>query len=173
MRTCTQCGALMQFARYLIHPAGDDPASPRLCASCYEDWEYAAGLRALYREARELLDGAAAPGRRPLRVLDTETTGLGEQDEPVEVAIVDGLTGAILLDTRLRPLAPISPGADAVHSVSESELQDAPALADIWSRVCELLSGALASHGASSSSLCSACSGYLRPCEQAVASEPR
>jgi Exonuclease len=143
MRTCTQCGALAQSARHLIRPAGDDPASPRLCTRCYEAWEYAAGLRALYHEARELLDRAAAPGGRPLRVLDTETTGLGEQDEPIELAIVDGLNGAVLLDTRLRPLAPISPGAYAIHGISASELQDAPALADIWSRVCELLSGAL------------------------------
>jgi DNA polymerase III epsilon subunit-like protein len=133
----------VQSMRRLIHPAGDDPASPRLCASCYEDWEYVASLRALYHEARGLLEHAAAPGGRPLRVLDTETTGLEEQDEPIELAIVDGLTGAVLLDTRLRPLAPISPGAYAVHGVSSSELQDAPALADIWSRVCDLLSGAL------------------------------
>jgi DNA polymerase-3 subunit epsilon len=100
-------------------------------------------LRAVYLEARELLEHAAAPGARPLRVLDTETTGLEEQDEPIELAIVDGLTSVVLLDTRLRPPTPISPGAYAVHGVSSSEIQDAPALADIWGRICELLSGAL------------------------------
>jgi DNA polymerase III epsilon subunit-like protein len=100
-------------------------------------------LRALYHEVRKLLEHAAARGARPLRVIDTETTGLEEQDEPIELAIVDGLSGAVLLDTRLRPLAPIAPGAYAVHGISSLALQDAPALADIWSRICELLSGAL------------------------------
>ncbi|HEV2460879.1 MAG TPA: 3'-5' exonuclease, partial [Ktedonobacterales bacterium] len=56
---------------------------------------------------------------------------------------VDGRTGAVLLDTRLRPSVPISPEAYAVHGIYAEDLQEAPTLAEVWTRVRTLLRGAL------------------------------
>lgn len=86
----------------------------------------------------ERMDAAA-----PLRILDTETTGLDLDAEPIELTIVDGRCGAVLLDTRLRPTVPISEDAYAVHGISAADLREAPTLASVWLRVCELLHDAL------------------------------
>lgn len=149
-RTCTACGRVVQSARRLHTPldgSGADPASsterPRLCDMCCEAWQYRAALRALYRGARELLEGRGVAEGRPVRILDTETTGLDMDAEPIELAILDGASGAVLLDTRLRPAAPISPDAFAVHGIAAEALRDAPVLPDVWPRVRELLRGAL------------------------------
>jgi hypothetical protein len=54
--------------------------------------------------ARELM------GRQDWVLLNTETTGLGPDDEVVEIAVLDP-TGRALLDTLVRPPRPIPPAA--------------------------------------------------------------
>jgi DNA polymerase III epsilon subunit-like protein len=61
--------------------------------------------------------------RRPL-YLDTETTGLGRDDEIVEIAILEH-DGTPLIDTRLRPLKPIPPEATRVHGIGPLDVQQA------------------------------------------------
>ncbi|MGW5353345.1 3'-5' exonuclease [Streptomyces sp. NPDC004031] len=68
-----------------------------------------------------------APGRAVL--VDTETTGI--PGHLVEVAAVDCATGDVLLDTLVRPGEPISPGARAVHGITDAEAADAPTLATV------------------------------------------
>ena len=50
--------------------------------------------------------------------LDTETTGIGHGHQIVEIAVKDGLTGKVLLDTLVRPTRDIDPKAQAVHGIS-------------------------------------------------------
>ncbi|HEV2459954.1 MAG TPA: 3'-5' exonuclease [Ktedonobacterales bacterium] len=163
-RTCTQCGRIVHSAGRLWTPPApsDDPdrvlrstlagGVPHLCEGCAAAWEYRAELRNLYRVARAILRAGGAAldlgasrmaADAPLRVLDTETTGLALYDEPVELCVVDGRTGAVLLDTRLRPTMPISEGAYALHGISMKDLRKAPGLAEVWPRVRELLRGSL------------------------------
>jgi len=40
-------------------------------------------------------------------ILDTETTGLGDDDEIVQIAIIDGFTGKVLLNEKLKPIKSI------------------------------------------------------------------
>jgi DNA polymerase III epsilon subunit-like protein len=56
---------------------------------------------------------------------------LGGEDNPIELAIVDGVTGDVLLDTRLRPSVPISAEAYMVHGISEREVLRAPTLTEV------------------------------------------
>lgn len=58
-------------------------------------------------------------------VLDTETTGLGLDDQIIEMAIVD-LHGVVLFDQSLRPTVPIDPEAEAVHGITMESLMTAP-----------------------------------------------
>jgi DNA polymerase III epsilon subunit-like protein len=73
-------------------------------------------------------------------VIDTETTGLGDDAQVIELAIVDA-SGAVLLETRLRPSVPVEPGAAEVHGIGEAELASAPVWPEVAAKVEALLRG--------------------------------
>lgn len=54
-------------------------------------------------------------------VFDTETTGLDGSDGIVEVSCVSG-QGEVLLDTLVRPVAPIPADATAIHGITSDDL---------------------------------------------------
>lgn len=54
-------------------------------------------------------------------VVDVETTGLGEQDTVVEIAVVDCATRETLLNCLIRPGSPMGSGAASVHGISEGQ----------------------------------------------------
>ncbi|ECB3374701.1 3'-5' exonuclease [Salmonella enterica subsp. enterica serovar Enteritidis] len=62
--------------------------------------------------------------------LDTETTGLGNTAQALEIGLVNS-QGETVYHTRLKPTVSIEPGAAAVHGISEAELADAPSWPDI------------------------------------------
>lgn len=64
-------------------------------------------------------------------VLDTETTGLDDDDELVQVSVIDH-TGEILLDQRLRPQKAIHPQATAVHGLRVADLRAAPPFVEVY-----------------------------------------
>lgn len=72
--------------------------------------------------------------------LDTETTGLGIDDEIVEIAIIDA-DGAVLLDTLVHPLKPITPDTTAVNGITNDMLAGAPPWSEIGPQVAALISG--------------------------------
>jgi DNA polymerase III epsilon subunit-like protein len=49
-------------------------------------------------------------------ILDTETTGLDNQAQVIEIAVID-LVGITLFDTLIRPTIPVSSEATAVHGL--------------------------------------------------------
>ena len=71
-------------------------------------------------------------------VLDTETTGLGNRDEIVQISIIDG-AGAVRLDQLLKPTVPIGAGARAVHGISEADVATAPDFKRIYIQLSALL----------------------------------
>jgi len=71
--------------------------------------------------------------------LDTETTGLGHGHQIVEIAVKDGLTGDMLLNTLVRPTRAIDPGAERIHGISNADV----ALAPTWPEVRYQLMGAV------------------------------
>jgi len=72
--------------------------------------------------------------------LDTETTGLDDDAQVVEIAIVDA-TGTVLFESYCRPTVPVEPEAQRVHGIGPEVLAAAPAWPDIADQVSEVLEG--------------------------------
>jgi DNA polymerase-3 subunit epsilon len=72
--------------------------------------------------------------------LDAETTGTGELDEIIEIAIVD-YDGTILIDSFVQPIGNISPEAYAIHGITNDVLNDAPTWVEVWHQVKDALQG--------------------------------
>ena len=72
-------------------------------------------------------------------ILDTETTGLQDHDQILEIAIIDAETGVVLLDQRIKPTVSTHPDALAVHGITAEALKDTPAWPEYHDQVCRLL----------------------------------
>jgi DNA polymerase-3 subunit epsilon len=70
--------------------------------------------------------------------LDTETTGLGGQDQICQIAII-GDDGKALLETLVKPTIPIPLDATRIHGITQAMVAGAPAWKDIWQRVAGIL----------------------------------
>lgn len=73
-------------------------------------------------------------------ILDTETTGLNQDAEICQIAILDGL-GEVLLNSLVRPSYPIPAAASAVHGIKDDHVTNAPTWEDIVGEVTEVLRG--------------------------------
>ncbi|EFT2485915.1 3'-5' exonuclease, partial [Salmonella enterica] len=62
--------------------------------------------------------------------LDTETTGLDDTAQALEIGLVN-TRGETIFETRLKPTVSIDPAAAAVHGISDDELVSAPSWPDI------------------------------------------
>jgi DNA polymerase-3 subunit epsilon len=65
---------------------------------------------------------------------DTETTGLNDDDEIVELAITDG-QGNALYSQRFKPTQSMSSGASRVTGITDDMLADMPAFADEFDKI--------------------------------------
>src|SRR5689334_4701841 len=79
--------------------------------------------------------------RMPL-YLDTETTGLDPTAEIVDIAVLDH-DGTVLVDTLIRPAAPIPADATRVHGITNTMVAGAPRWKEAWPRVAAALKGRL------------------------------
>lgn len=52
-------------------------------------------------------------------VIDVESTGMGETDTVVELAAIEAKTGMPIINTLIKPLSPMTPGAFKVHGINE------------------------------------------------------
>lgn len=64
-------------------------------------------------------------------LLDTETTGLGTQDEIVQIALLNW-DKEVLLNSFVRPRRPISLDASRVHGITDRDVQDAPGFDQVF-----------------------------------------
>ncbi len=70
-------------------------------------------------------------------ILDTETTGLGEDDEIVEICLID-CYGEIVINTLIKPTKPIPAEATAIHGITNEMVAYAPTWADVHYGIGEL-----------------------------------
>ncbi len=73
-------------------------------------------------------------------VLDTETTGVGVNDEIVQLGIVDK-NGQTVMNTLIKPTLPIPAGASNVHGIYDKDVQNAPTLDDVYVSLSSTLAG--------------------------------
>jgi DNA polymerase-3 subunit epsilon len=84
-------------------------------------------------EARLLLES------NPL-FLDTETTGLHQSAEVIEIGIIDD-QGNTLFEQRIRPRGKIDPAAGRVHGITHEMLKGEPTWEQVWPRAEAILLG--------------------------------
>jgi hypothetical protein len=131
-RTCYSCGkdiGMVLWARF--RPERD-------CPYCHEDYlHYQQELR--NADAKRAAISARIWLRSPRTVIvDTETTDLGGY--LVQIAVID-TSGAVLLDTLVNPLSPISAGAHRIHGITDEQVRDAPTFAQIEPELAAVLRG--------------------------------
>lgn len=71
-------------------------------------------------------------------VLDTETTGLGDDDEIIEIALINQ-DGEAVLNTLIKPTQPIPAEATAIHGITDEMVADAPTWAEIEYKLSRLV----------------------------------
>ena len=70
-------------------------------------------------------------------IFDTETTGLTNTDEIVELAITDSQCNQIYLQ-RFKPTEQVHPGASRVTGITNEMLDDEPTFADEYDKIVEI-----------------------------------
>ncbi len=71
--------------------------------------------------------------------LDTETTGLENTDEIIEIAIVNS-KGNVVFESFIRPKKTIPASATAINHITNQMVADSPTWLDIWPKIKSLLS---------------------------------
>ena len=89
-----------------------------------------------YSKMRVIENARSALARNPV-FLDTETTGLDDDAEVVEIALLNH-DGTTLLNTLIRPAQSVPVSASAIHGIKDSDLINAPAWSDVHQQFCEL-----------------------------------
>ena len=74
--------------------------------------------------------------------LDTETTGLGDKAEIIEISVLDQ-DGAVLVDTLAKPRGKIPLDAQRIHGITSLMVKDAPEWQEVWKDVEQAISGRL------------------------------
>lgn len=70
--------------------------------------------------------------------LDTETTGLKQTDQIVEICLLDH-DGTVLLDSLVKPTVKIPPDATRVHHITDAMVADAPTWPELWPQLEPIL----------------------------------
>lgn len=93
---------------------------------------HAADREQAQRWARGLL------ARSDWAIIDTETTGLDDGAEVIQIAVV-GPDGAVAMDTLVRPRRLIPPDATAIHGITNAMVTNAPLFEVIRGRLLDVL----------------------------------
>lgn len=84
-----------------------------------------AGLSPIAERARRLIDTCAL-------IVDTETTGLGNDAEAVEICVLD-MSGNVMFESLCKPRrAKMTPGAQRVHGIQPETLAQSPDFPALW-----------------------------------------
>ena len=83
--------------------------------------------------ARDLL-------RNPFYIMDTETTGVDQKAEIVQIGIIDG-EGETVLSTLVKPSQRIPYEASLVHGIYDEHVESAPTIADLYVQLSSRLAG--------------------------------
>lgn len=102
-------------------------------------------IRKRRTEARDELRALAAAD--DWVVVDTETTGLGDKAQVVQIGIVDA-AGNELFNQLVRPSVAIEPEATRVHGLTAAKLAGCPAWPEVWPAAAALINGRVLAYNA-------------------------
>lgn len=71
-------------------------------------------------------------------IIDTETTGLAEYDEIIEIAIIN-MRGEVLLDTLVKPTRTIPLEVTEINHITNDMVANAPAWCDVFPKVLGII----------------------------------
>jgi DNA polymerase-3 subunit epsilon len=74
-------------------------------------------------------------------ILDTETTGLGDDAEICEMTIIN-IRGDELFNRLIKPMRLIPPEASKIHGITDNMVVDAPTWADVYDEIMVIITGA-------------------------------
>jgi len=127
VRMCRDCGRHVRYKREL---------ADGLCKTCWFEYMIENARTRAIQWAREVLMEPSTI------IIDTETTGLDDDAEIIEIAVID-IYGKVLLNTLVNPKGTIPADASAIHGITAIDVANAPAWPEIHQRVETLLRGAL------------------------------
>lgn len=76
-----------------------------------------------------------------VRIIDTETTGLGPKDEIVQITIQELSDANSQYDKFVKPTIPIPPEASAIHNYTDATVAGMPSFPTLFWEVYDLLQG--------------------------------
>jgi DNA polymerase III subunit epsilon len=85
------------------------------------------------RQRREVIYEAQAIILSNPVYLDTETTGMGNYDQVIEIGVIDD-QGQVLIDQLVKTHKKIDPAAGRVHGITQEMLESAPTWESVWSQ---------------------------------------
>jgi DNA polymerase-3 subunit epsilon len=94
-------------------------------------------LPLVYDKQSAIAWSRAVLGDHDVVFLDTETTGLDDQSEVIEIAIVDR-DGETLVNSLVRPIRPIPAPASAIHGILDREVAEAPTWAEFFPTISSI-----------------------------------
>lgn len=71
-------------------------------------------------------------------ILDTETTGLGSEDQICQIAAIDS-QGNTVIDTLVKPTIAISSQASAIHKITDEMVENAPSFPEVFMQLWEAI----------------------------------
>ncbi len=136
--TCKRCGAVPASVADLYHHFGKD-----FCEACWQLMQWEAEQQAHGERLHEDSNEAIAWVRAKLTsldwaLIDTETTAL--DGVAVEICAV-APDGTVLFESFVKPDCPVTPGARAVHGITDEDLSQVPELAEVWPDLLKALEG--------------------------------
>ncbi|HFJ9374854.1 TPA: 3'-5' exonuclease [Bacillus nitratireducens] len=123
-RTCTRCEHTMQHKNKLENG---------LCRTCIENLADIQRIEEQRESCKNKINNISN-NKNKYVVLDTQTTGLSENDEIVEIAITD-LDGKTLLNTLIKPTISISNDATTLHGITNETVAKGQSWSDVYKGV--------------------------------------
>jgi len=74
-------------------------------------------------------------------ILDTETTGLDENAEVIQIGVTDGAGRVLMNNVTCKPLRPIPAEATAIHHITNEMVQSAPSFQSAWDTLTRVADG--------------------------------
>ncbi|BCC56609.1 3'-5' exonuclease [Bacillus cereus] len=127
-RTCTRCEHTVQHKNKLENG---------LCSTCIKNLAEIQRIEEQRASCAKLINNIFLNKSQYL-VLDTQTTGLGENDEIVEIAVTD-LDGKTLLNTLIKPTISISNDAIMVHGITDEMVEKGQPWSDVHNQLCTIV----------------------------------